>query len=157
VFAGYCYQWAATGILALAALRQQLLAGADFSRVRRGNGLNHPIPIPLDPVPKPPPPEPSLPGWQDMLSPWPDGVPGGPGTAARTDSGAGGAVDASGANSLFGHDDIQHDLNTLRQQLVTMGITAYTPEGKQQILTLLQAFLNAAGTRLQTSDANVPH
>lgn len=95
-------------------------------------------------------------GWQQMLSPVPAvGLPGGPGTAARTDTGAGGVVDSSGVNSLFGHNDIQHDLNTLRQQIVAVGPAAYTAEGKQQILTLLQTFLNAAGTRLQTSDANV--
>jgi hypothetical protein len=112
-------------------------------------------PPPVPPIPKPPAPGgPPLEGWQQMLSPVLPGQ-GGPGTAARTDTGAGGTVDASRANSLFGHNDIQHDLNTLRQQLVAIGPAAYTAEGKQQILTLLQAFLDAAGTRLQTSDANV--
>ncbi len=100
--------------------------------------------------PKPAPSVPPLPAPQA-----PPGFAGGPGTAAQTDTGAGGVVGASGVNSLFGHNDIQLDIDALRQQLVAVGPAAYTAEGQQQILMLLQAFLNAAGARLETSDANV--
>jgi hypothetical protein len=119
-------------------------------------------PVPLDPGPAPPvpplpvprPAAPALQGWQDTLSP-PPGFAGGPGTAARTDTGAGAVVDASGVNSLYGRNDIPNGIDRLRQQFVAIGPAASTAEGQQQILTLLQAFLDAAGARLETSDANV--
>jgi hypothetical protein len=61
---------------------------------------------------------------------WPPGLTGGPGTAARTDTLAGGTVDASGVNSLFGHNDIQdiqNDLNTLRGPMEDKGLITMLP------------------------------
>jgi hypothetical protein len=82
------------------------------------------------------------------------GKGGGAGTAAHTDQTAGAGVDNSAANSQSGFAKSQANLDDLRRQIEALAPILNTPEGLQQLMQLLQRFLDAGGEQLQASDGN---
>lgn len=78
----------------------------------------------------------------------------GAGKIADIDRKAGQIVDNSAANSQAGYNGSQGNLDQLRAEIERLAPIADTPEGKQQIMELLQRYADAGGGQLKASDAN---
>ncbi|OHU12768.1 hypothetical protein [Mycobacteroides chelonae] len=78
----------------------------------------------------------------------------GAGKIADIDRKAAQIVDNSAANSQAGYNGSQGNLDQLRSEIERLAPIADTPEGKQQIMELLQRYADAGGGQLKASDAN---
>lgn len=78
----------------------------------------------------------------------------GAGKIADIDRKAAQIVDNSAANSQTGFNGSQSNLDQLRGEIERLAPIADTPEGRQQIMELLQRYADAGGGQLKASDAN---
>ncbi|SIA26784.1 Biofilm regulator BssS [Mycobacteroides abscessus subsp. abscessus] len=102
----------------------------------------------------PPPPPPPAPDATPPANNDGGGQNQGAGKIADIDRKAAQIVDNSAANSQAGYNGSQGNLDQLRTEIERLAPIADTPEGRQQIMELLQRYADAGGTQLKASDAN---